>query len=150
MDVVLGLVLIGIGLLLYIVEAFNPGFFIAVPGTVALILGVVALFFPAFYTYPLAWLGIIALSGFATWLTVRLYKRWAPPGKSTTTFTVDNIVGQPGVAATAIDAQRGTVRVHGESWNARSTSPVDRGAQVRVVAVVDNLTVTVEPVKGTT
>lgn len=149
MDVVLGLVLIAVGLLLYIAEAFNPGFFIAVPGTVALVLGVLALFFPDFYTYPLAWLGIIVLSGVATWLTVRFYKRWAPPSKSTTTFTVDNIVGQPGVAATAIDRQRGTVRVHGESWNARSASPVNRGDPVRVVAVVDNLTVTVEPRKGT-
>ena len=148
MDVVLGLALIGVGLLLYIVEAMNPGFFIAAPGTVALVLGIVALFFPHFYAYPLSWLGIIVLSGLSTLGTVRFYRRWAPPAKSTTTFTVDNIVGQPGVAATAIDASRGSVRVRGESWNARSPVPVARGAQVRVVAVVDNLTVTVEPVQG--
>ena len=148
MDVVLGLVLIGVGLLLYLIEALNPGFFIAAPGTVALVLGVVALFFPTFYEVPLAWLGIIVLSGLSTLGTVQFYKRWAPPAKSTTTFTVDNIVGQDGVAATAIDAHRGTVRVKGESWNARSKTPVERGAAVRVTAVVDNLTVTVEPVAG--
>lgn len=148
MDVVLGLVLIGVGLLLYLVEALNPGFFIAAPGTVALVLGVVALFFPDFYVYPLSWLAIIVLSGLSTFATVQFYKRWAPPGKSTTTFTVDNIVGQDGVAATDIDGKRGTVRVRGESWNARSATPVPRGGSVRVTAVVDNLTVTVEPVAG--
>lgn len=148
MDVVLGLSLIGIGLLLYLVEAFNPGFFIAAPGTVALVLGVIALFFPDFYVYPLAWLGIIVLSGLATLGTVRFYRRWAPPEKSTTTFTVDNIVGQAGVAATEITAQRGTVRVHGESWGARSREPIAKDAKVRVVATVDNFTVTVEPAEG--
>lgn len=148
MDVVLGLALIGVGLLLYIVEAFNPGFFIAAPGTVALVLGVVALFFPHFYLYPMAWLGIIVLSGLSTWGTVHFYKRWAPPEKSTTTFTIDNIVGQAGVAATDITAQRGTVRVHGESWGARSKLPIGKDTRVRVVATVDNFTVTVEPVEG--
>lgn len=149
MDVVLGLALIGVGLLLYVIEAMNPGFFIAVPGTVALVLGVIALFFPDFYEYPLAWLGIIVLSGIATWGTVRFYKRWAPPAKSTTTFTVDNIVGEAGVAATAISSERGgTVRVHGESWNARSTAPIPKDRKVRVVGIVDNFTVTVEPLEG--
>ncbi len=149
MDVVLGLALIGVGLLLYLVEALNPGFFIAAPGTVALVLGVVALFFPDFYEYPLAWLGIIILSGVATLGTVQFYKRWAPPAKSTTTFTVDNIVGEPGIAATTIDSHRGgTVRIHGESWNARSPKPIAKDVRVRVVAVVDNFTVTVEPLEG--
>lgn len=150
MDVVLGLALIGVGLLLYIIEAMNPGFFIAVPGTVALVLGVIALFFPDFYEYPLAWLGIILLSGLSTMLTIRFYKRWAPPGKSTTTFTVDNIVGEPGIADTDINMERGgTVRVHGESWNARSAAPIPKDRKVRVVAIVDNFTVTVEPLEGT-
>ena len=149
-DVVIGLALIGVGLLLYVIEAMNPGFFIAVPGTVALVLGVIALFFPDFYLYPLAWLGIIVLSGASTWGTLRFYKRWAPPSKSTTTFTVDNIVGEPGVTATAINSERGgTVRVHGESWNARSAAPIAKDRKVRVVAVVDNFTVTVEPLEGT-
>jgi inner membrane protein len=148
MSLVLGLSLIGIGLTLLLIEAFNPGFFVAVPGTVAFVLGLVALLLPDFYTYPTAWLLIIVFTAAVTWVAIRVYKRIAPPEKSTTTFTVDNIVGQVGRAASAISAEAGEVRIHGETWHARSSTPIAEGATIRVVGVAGNFTVNVEAVEA--
>ena len=47
---------------------------------------------------------------------------------------MEGMVGEIGHAATAV-APEGKVYVHGETWDARSTSPVVSGAEVRVLAV---------------
>ncbi|HEX4998051.1 MAG TPA: nodulation protein NfeD [Terriglobia bacterium] len=44
----------------------------------------------------------------------------------------EGMIGEIGVARTDVHAQ-GTVFVHGELWKARSTSPIESGATVRVV-----------------
>ncbi len=58
------------------------------------------------------------------------------------TTGVQGIVGEQGVAITALDPG-GEVRVHGEIWNAVALHPpLPAGSRVTVVAV-DNLTLTV-------
>jgi membrane-bound serine protease (ClpP class) len=57
---------------------------------------------------------------------------------------VEGLVGEVGVAQTAI-APEGKVFVHGETWNASSTVPVQAGEQVRVLKV-DGLRLEVDPV----
>jgi membrane-bound serine protease (ClpP class) len=59
------------------------------------------------------------------------------------------LVGGEGHALDDIGPTAGTAFVHGEYWQARSASPIPRGARVRVAAV-DGLTVMVvpEPEKG--
>ncbi len=57
----------------------------------------------------------------------------------------------PGELAEVVEpvgTDRGTVRLRGESWTARSREPIAVGEQVRV-AGVDGLTLSVEPVPGT-
>jgi membrane protein implicated in regulation of membrane protease activity len=139
----LALLLIGGGLVLYIVEAFNPGFFIAVPGTVLIVVGVVLLFFPQLFDYTLSWLGLIVLAAVTSWVTMRAYRRWAPPETSTTTPSVDNIVGQLGVADEPVSSTGGHVRVQGELWRAKSESPIATGTRVEVVGLDGNLTLKV-------
>jgi membrane protein implicated in regulation of membrane protease activity len=146
MDVELGLLLVGAGLVLYIVEASNPGFFIAVPGTVLIVVGIVLLFFPALFDYPLSWLALILLAGVVSWVTMRVYRRLAPPSTSTTTTSVDNIVGKLGVAERDISASGGDARIEGELWRARSDSPLPAGTRLKVVGRDGNLTVKVQPI----
>jgi membrane protein implicated in regulation of membrane protease activity len=55
---------------------------------------------------------------------------------------VENLVGATGEVTTTL-SPRGQIRVHGELWEARSATPVEPGARVRVVAV-DGLTLEVE------
>ncbi len=145
MSVTIGLALIAAGLILYIIEATNPGFFIAVPGTVLLVFGVLAVFVPGIFGYTWSWLGVIVVAAGAAWLTMRAYRRWAPPEKSTTTTSVDNIEGKAGTAATDVGPQGGEVRIEGETWRATSASPVPAGGRVRVVGREGNLTLKVEP-----
>jgi membrane protein implicated in regulation of membrane protease activity len=59
---------------------------------------------------------------------------------------VENLVGATGKVTTPL-APVGQIRVHGELWEARSPTPLDPGARVRVVAV-DGLTLEVSPVNG--
>lgn len=56
---------------------------------------------------------------------------------------VEDLVGRQAVAVTAL-LPDGQVRVHGETWAARSRSPVRRG-DVVVVRSVDGLVLEVEP-----
>lgn len=61
---------------------------------------------------------------------------------------VENLVGAVGKAVEPLEPE-GHVRVHGELWEARSSTPIDRGARVEVVAV-ENLTLEVRPAGSAT
>jgi membrane-bound serine protease (ClpP class) len=52
------------------------------------------------------------------------------------------LVGAEGLALEDVGPAAGQVFVHGEYWQARSATPIPRGARVRVAAV-DGLTLTV-------
>lgn len=149
MAVELALLLIGGGIVCYILEVFNPGFFIAVPGTVLIVVGVLLLFLPRLFDYELSWLGLIVLAAATAWVTMRVYRRMAPPSTSTTTPSIDNIVGQLGVVSEDITAAGGHVRVSGELWRAKADVPLATGARVKVVGLDGNLTLKVQPIQET-
>jgi membrane-bound ClpP family serine protease len=58
----------------------------------------------------------------------------------------EGMIDEIGQARTAL-APAGKVFVHGEYWDAESSSPVESGAEVRVVAV-DGMKLRVEPKRG--
>jgi membrane protein implicated in regulation of membrane protease activity len=78
---------------------------------------------------------------------MRVYKRIAPPEVSTTTSSVDTLVGKRGVAVGEITPQSGHVRIEGEQWGARSTSPIAAGTRVQVVGREGNLVLNVQPIQ---
>ncbi len=47
----------------------------------------------------------------------------------------EGLVGEEGLAITAIDGKGGKVFIHGEIWNAESPSPIDKGEKVEVIEV---------------
>jgi membrane-bound ClpP family serine protease len=148
-DLTWGLILLGLGVVLYIVETTNPGFFIAIPGTVLLVAGFIMIVSPGLFQQPWSWLIIIAVSILATWASIQIYKRIAPPEKSNTTIGIQNVVGLVGVADTDVTPERGEVRIQGEAWRAKTAAGiVTKGAKVQVVGTEGGLTVIVQPATG--
>lgn len=144
MDLWLALTLVGAGIVCYIIETMNPGFFIAVPGTVLIVVGALGVFAPDIYDFAFAWVAIIVLAALTAYVTMRVYRRIAPPATSTTTTSVDNIVGKRGVAVSDITSGKGEVRIEGEAWRARSPLPISAGTRVEVIGREGNLVLTVQ------
>jgi len=140
-----GLILIVIGVILIIAEAFAPSFgALGLGGLAALIFGSIMMFdsgIPGFGISIGFVVGMAVVFGaFLLWLVtfmVRLQKRGAVSGR-------ERILGTLGVATEAF-AEEGHVWLEGESWTARSSSPVARDQEVRVQKI-DGLVLEVEPV----
>lgn len=146
----LGYLLIALGVILFLVEASMPGFFIGVPATILVLLGIFALVVPDINVFT-QWAPLLALAiGVpATFVTIWLYRRLAPPDQEPTTRTGSNLVGLEGVVKTEVtpDTTRGKVGLHHATWSATSrTQTIPVGTRVRVVEV-DGVILVVEPVQ---
>jgi inner membrane protein len=144
----IGYGLIMLGIVLFLLEAMSPGFFIAVPATILVLLGVFALVSPDFGIFT-AWAPVVALAvgAPATVVSILVYRRIAPPDEEPTTLTGSNLVGLEGrvTAPVSSDAPHGKVELRNQSWSAIARSgaiPID--ARVRVVDV-DGVILVVEP-----
>lgn len=140
--------LIMLGIVLFLVEAAAPGFFVAVPATILVLLGVFALVSPDFGIFT-AWAPAVALVvGIpATVVTILAYRRMAPPDQEPTTLTGSNLVGMEGrvTAPVVSDAPHGKVELRNQSWSAVTRGPpIPVDARVRVVDV-DGVILVVEP-----
>lgn len=128
-------VLIIIGAILLIIEAFSPGAFMVIPGTVLVIIGLIGAAFPdILYSW---WSPVIALvvAVPVTLLTVKGYQRLARPEPPTTTI-VESLVGREGTVtvATERDSMRGKVKIGSDTWSATSDEPIEAGERVVVVS----------------
>lgn len=132
----LGWLLIVLGALVLLFEAYSPGFFMTVPGTVMIILGVLLVL--GVDILGSVWgiiLGVVVAlaSAIATvWFYSKLNRGAEPP----TTMSRDAVIGRTGRVIRPIDAHSldGKVRVGGHEWSAHSTGAlIAEGATVRVV-----------------
>lgn len=129
-----------VGAVLFLWELSMPGFFVAVPATVLVILGIVGLSLPGLYTAePLGpiWAILVAVivGAPATMVTLRVYRSFAPPDAPPTTTSAETMRGRHGTVMVAADPEttRGKVRVEGVVWSARSlegTIAVDTRVEV--------------------
>ncbi|AWV07123.1 NfeD family protein [Marilutibacter maris] len=142
-----GVALIVLGVVLIAVEFAMPSFgALGIGGVVALIAGSLIMFdtqVPGFGVSGQLILGIGMASALtfagAVWLAARARSRPVTTG-------VEELLGASALALADFDADgRGTVRVHGEVWQARAAVPVERGEPVRVQAL-DGLVLRVAPV----
>ncbi len=118
--------LIVLGVLLIAVEITTPGFFLAIPGGVFIVYGVLLLAFPWLLG---VWWGpwlLAVLSIPVTLFVVFMYRRLAPPEKPVTT-TKDTLVGKEGIVVERVRPHdiSGKVRLGTEVWSA--TCPEDEG-----------------------
>ncbi len=130
-----GLLLVALGLGLFVLELkFTSYGALTLGGFACLLLGLLMMFprdVPALrvsiaFVLPLA-ITMAAVMGFFLILVARAQRTPIATG-------TDGMIGEIGRAATAV-APEGRVYVHGETWDARSTTPIVSGAEVRVLAV---------------
>ena len=130
--VAIGLILVGA--IFLIIEAFSPGAFMVIPGTVLVIIGVIGAIFPDFLFTLWSPLLALVVAIPVTLVTIKGYQKLAEPAPPTTTVT-ETLVGREGVVTVATEAgnMKGKVRIDSDQWSATSDEPIEEGARVTVV-----------------
>ena len=130
-----GLLLIALGIVLFLLEIKLTSYgVLTLGGFACLVTGLLMLFprdVPALrvslgFVLPLA-LTMGAVMAFVLLIVARAQRAPVATG-------MEGMIGEVGRAATDLSPE-GKVHVHGETWNARSVSPVARGDEVRIVDV---------------
>jgi len=135
LDLSFGWLLIVLGTILLLVEAFNPGFFIAVPGTVLIILGILFVLGIDIFSSPFGVVVGVAIAIAAAGLTVWLYSRITPDSLPFT-LSRDSLAGREGQVLVRVepDSITGKVLIAGQEWSARSLAgEIPVGKRVRVM-----------------
>lgn len=132
MDIGWAMIIIGLGLL--VIEAAQPGFFVAVPGTTLIVLGTVTLLIPEFaQDYAPAIIVVTALiSGI---VTIIFYRKMAPGQKPIST-SMDVLAGKEGTVIKTVrpDSISGKVKIGNQIWSATGESVIYEGKKVIVIS----------------
>jgi membrane protein implicated in regulation of membrane protease activity len=145
----LGLAFLIIGLLMLLAEVSSPGYFILVPATVLLVLGTMYMLAPELLDEGAWWppllAGVVAIP--ATYISIKMYQRLAPPAPPETTVA-SSLIGQIGVVEVEVvpNSLKGKVRIDHDTWSATSGSSISVGKRIKVVAS-EGVHVTVEEVQ---
>ena len=134
----LGLIILIVGLILLGIEVVTPGqTFMAIPGTVAVVLGILSMIvgpvlFSQFWYAPVVAV-LIAMP--VTAVTIWGYKKLSA-GHPPTTTVGDSLIGRQGVVLTDVepDNVKGKVKIGNTTWSAVSNEPIPAGEKVEVVA----------------
>ncbi len=144
---VAGLLLIGLAVALFVIDMFAPTHGVLTGGgIVAFLMGSLMLFDrrdPLFrlslsYIIP----SVIVISLFFLLIVGKGLRAQRLPVK----VGKETMIGKIAQALTPIDSTRGRVFVEGESWTARSSSPINEGETAQIIAV-EGLTVKVIPTR---
>ena len=130
----IGLILLIIGIFMLISEAASPGFFIAIPATILIILGLIGIAAPEiFFSF---WSPVIAVVvGIPmTVLTIKLYQKLAPPEEPTTTVGT-SLIGRMGTVSRTIVPKEisGKVMIDHQPWSATAKEGIEVGEDVKVI-----------------
>lgn len=132
-----GWIIVLFGAVFFVLEVFSPGFFLLVPGTVLLIIGVlVILGIDIFNSGYGIILGII-IALLAAIVTVFLYSRLTPGDEKPLTISMDSLIDKSGIVISPLDEESlsGKVRIEGQIFSAKSVSGViPEGSKVKVIA----------------
>ncbi len=143
--IALGFIITGIIMLL--AETAAPGFFIAVPGTVLIVLGLLGLAFEDFLVT--VWSPVVALIVCVpTILFVMFaYQRLAPPAPPETTVG-SSLIGKIGIVTAEVkpDSIKGKVKIKNDMWSATANEIIPIGKKV-VVVKSEGVHVTVQELK---
>ena len=142
----LGLAFVIVGVLLFVVEVFQPGFLIAVPATVFIALGILLSFnvVDGLLLLPIGLaVGLGSLYG-----TMMLYQSLAPPD-TPSEMSIGRKVGEKGIVTKEVIANDriGKVKISMEEFRATSDQNIPVGTKVEVTEA-EGITVTVIPLEG--
>ncbi len=133
----IGWAIVAIGLILLLIEAYNPGFFLAVPGTTLIILGIIALVIPSIFESPMIIVVGILVVIVSSAITILIYSRITPPDKTPVTVSRDSLTGKTGIVKETVDPDSisGKVLIDNVEWSARSSDKrIEKGKKVRVIS----------------
>jgi len=140
-------VLIAAGIIFLLIEAVSPGFFMAVPGTALVVLGVLAFFAYDLLLTPFGVIAAVIGAAAAAAVTILVYRK-ASPDKKPETISKDTIVGKRGRVTTEVtaDSISGKVEIDGALWSARSTGKIIPAGTDVVVVASEGVHITVEEI----
>jgi membrane protein implicated in regulation of membrane protease activity len=126
------MIIAGIGLL--ILEAAQPGFFVAVPGTTLIVLGVVTLLIPQ-VAQDYAPVIIVVTALVSSILTITFYRKMAP-GQMPLSTSMDNLAGKEGVVVKKVtpDSISGKVNIDNKIWSATAENIIEEGKKVIIIS----------------
>ncbi len=130
----IGLIFVIVGVILFIVEVASPGFFVAIPASVLIILGALGMILDGFFLSMWSPIVAIGVTVPAFLGTMYAYKKLAPPQPPTTTVG-RSLVGKTGIVDTDIipNTIKGKVRIENQTWSATSDHHIPKDTLVEVV-----------------
>ncbi len=130
----IGLIFVIVGVILFIVEVASPGFFVAIPASVLIILGALGMVLDGFFLSMWSPIVAIGVTVPAFLGTMYAYKRLAPPQPPTTTVG-RSLVGKRGIVDIDIipNTIKGKVRIENQTWSATSDHYIPKDTLVEVV-----------------
>lgn len=134
----LGLIIFIVGVFLLAIEIATPGqTFMAIPGTTAVILGLIAMALGPWLFSAVWYAPVIAVCTAipVTALTVWLYKK-VSRGHLPIPLMGDTLVGRQGVVSEKVvpDSNRGKVKIGSEMWSATASTEIPAGERVEVIS----------------
>ncbi len=131
--ITISLILVVIGLILMIAEAFSPGVYLIIPGTVLLIIGIIGYAFPDFLFTWMSPVVAVVIAIPITAVTVLGYRYLGKPEPPSTTVT-DSLVGKEGIVTIKINTtdMRGKVKIGSDTWSAEADEDIPAGTAVIV------------------
>jgi membrane protein implicated in regulation of membrane protease activity len=143
----IGLFLVVIAILMFILEATTPGFFIAIPGTVILILGIIGLAAPEMFFTWVSPVVALVISIPVTFVAIKLYQKLAPPEPPTTTVGT-SLIGKRGMVLVEIKPKQitGKVEIENQTWSATAEKEIPVGTEI-IIVESRGVHVVVEPIQ---
>lgn len=132
-----GWIIILIGAILFGLEVFSPGFFLLVPGTVLIIIGILVLLGIDIFSSGYGIIIGIGIAIIAAALTVYMYSRLSASDEKPLATSKDSLVGKDGRVITEVDeiSIRGKVSIEGQIFSARSEKGlIPKDLKVKVIA----------------
>jgi membrane protein implicated in regulation of membrane protease activity len=120
LTVLIGAILIGC-------EVFSPGFFLAVPGTVLVILGILMVLGVDIFSNGIGITTGIISALVASVITVWMYSRLTPGNQNPQSTSQDTLIGQRGIVIVPVVPTNisGKVDIEGQEWSARSMADIE-------------------------
>tara|TARA_B100000809_G_scaffold51407_1_gene46631 strand:- start:599 stop:1048 length:450 start_codon:yes stop_codon:yes gene_type:complete len=143
----LGYAFILLGILLFVIETFQPGFLLAVPATVLLVLGLLMIVAPSIVDSWMALPIILIVGGVTFYFTLKFYQSLAPPDSPPIGSLRVHIGKEAKVIKAVVPGTiKGKVRLGTIEFRASSSTDISEGSLVKVIDV-DGIHFVVEPIK---
>ena len=143
----LGYAFIVLGILLFVFETFQPGFLLAVPATVLLVLGLLLIVAPSIVNSWIVLPIILIVGGVTFYFTLKFYQSLAPPDSPPIGSLRVHIGKEAKVVKAVVPGTiKGKVRLGNIEFRASSSTDISEGSLVKVIAV-DGIHLIVEAIK---